>query len=178
MDLVTNEKPVKEQVRFAKKKIQLISFSNTDLFSGIPRVNLRLWRETPQNPQQLSAFNSILPYDLPDIENPAEFTPASDPDFEQYLESKSYAEQKATAPTKEEIFEVPAPLSKNNYLHAYDNEPDMLWLDNDLFGSDKDTSDTSSQARSNSLSPDNQKILEELFKSAREEAFEDKELFY
>ena len=54
----------------------------------------------------------------------------------------------------------------------------MLWLDNDLFGSDKDTSDIPSQARSNSLSPDNQKILEELFKSAREEAFEDKELFY
>ena len=148
--------------------------------SGIPRVNLRLWRETPQNPQQLSAFNSILPYELPGSKNPEEFA-QSDSEFEQYLESKSYAEQMATAPTKEEIFEVPAPLSKNNYLHAYDNEPDMLWLDNDLFGGGaKDSSETDlPQGRSNfQIDGNNQKILEELFKSAREEAFEDKELFY
>ena len=102
----------------------------------------------------------------------------SDSEFEQYLESKTYAEQMATAPTKEEIFEVPAPLSKNNYLHAYDNEPDMLWLDNDLFG-DKSSESDLPQGRSNfQMDDDNQKILEELFQSAREEAFEDKELFY
>ena len=139
-------------------------------------MNLRLWRETPQNPKQLSAFNSILPYELPSKKPQEQFQ--SDSEFEQYLESKTYAEQMATAPTKEEIFEVPAPLSKNNYLHAYDNEPDMLWLDNDLFG-DKSSESDLPQGRSNfQMDDDNQKILEELFQSAREEAFEDKELFY
>ena len=54
----------------------------------------------------------------------------------------------------------------------------MLWLDNDLFG-DKSSESDLPQGRSNfQMDDDNQKILEELFQSAREEAFEDKELFY
>ena len=142
------------------------------LILGIPRINLRLWRESHQSPQQLSALNSILPdfsYSLPTNNLQSQV----DEDFEQYLESKTYAEQKATAPTKEEILEIPVPLSRDNYLHAYDNEPDSLFLD-DLI---KDSA-SQPQGRSNVEFNTDNTLLEELFKSAREEAFEDKELFY
>ena len=101
------------------------------------------------------------------------FTNQIDSDFEQYLESKTYAEQIATAPTKEEIYETPKPLSRDNYLHAYDNEPDNLFLD-DLI---KDSASPQGRSSFNEQAQNN-KLLEELFKSAREEAFEDKELFY
>ena len=83
------------------------------------------------------------------------------------MQDKLLSEKLALAPKPEtDINEVPKPLSRENYLHVFDNEPDPL-----LFN------DASPQARSGFEFESNRK-LEELFKSAREEAFEDKNLFY
>ena len=91
--------------------------------TGIPRVNLRIWAENPARPQQLSSLNSVLP----DLSNdlPQEFD--EDADFVQYLKDKNHLETLALAPHPEtETPEVPKPLSRDNYFHVYDNEPDPL----------------------------------------------------
>lgn len=136
--------------------------------SGIPRVNLRVWAENDIRPQQLSSLDTVVPDFLNELPpQTPEFTP-NDLDFEQYLKDKSDTEQIALAPKPEtETNEVPTMLSRENFFHAFDNEPDPLL--NEI--------ESSPQARSNF--EESHRLLEELFQqSAREEAFEDKPLFY
>jgi len=146
--------------------------------TGIPRVNLRVWAESQSGPQQLSVASSVLNREgslvLPDFGNDLSSNSATsgpnqeDLDFQQYLNDKSNAEELAFSPKPEtDSDEIPKPLSRENYLHVFDNEPDPLLLFNDA----------SLKARSGFESETNRK-LEELFKSAREEAFEDENLFY
>ena len=134
--------------------------------TGIPFVNLRAWHEGDLKPQQLNAalpgFYSINEPDLPDFS-------ANDLEFEEYLKTKIFAEQEALAPNiAEGLDELPKPLSKENYLHVFDNEPDPLLANesNDL-----------EQAKGRA-SLDHTRMLDDLFHSAREEAFENQELFY
>ena len=141
--------------------------------TGIPRVNLRSWAEKQTGPQQLSSLTSVLPdfsNELPTNSEDSGQPNQEDLDYQQYLKDKSHAEKMALAPKPgdTDIDEVPKPLSRDNYLHVFDNEPDPLFFNLD---------GASPQARS-SAGFESDRKLEELFKSAREEAFEDENLFY
>ena len=95
--------------------------------TGIPRVNLKLWAEKPAGPQQLSSLASVLPDLTNDLPSNPQFDD-EDADFVQYLKDKTYLEELALAPKPEtDTNEVPKPLSRDNYLHVYDNEPDPLF---------------------------------------------------
>ena len=118
------------------------------------------------NPQELSALNSILPSVEHETSSGSSAFSKVEPEFEEYLKNKLEAEEQALAPNKLGTDEIPKPLSRENYLSAFDNEPDPLFPDAfKARSADKSAEEKHSQ-------------FDELFKSARGEAFNDKDLFY
>lgn len=121
--------------------------------TGIPRVNLRAWAEKPAGPQQLSSQVSLLPDFINELPPNAPEFGQLDLDFQQYLQEKSSAEKIALAskPGIKEVDETPTHLSRENYFHVFDNEPDPL------------LNEIGPQARSEV--EQSRRLLEELFQS-------------
>ena len=156
--------------------------------TGIPTVNLRVWHEGDLKPQQLSALPDVI------AENNQKFyslteNEKDDPEFEKYLQEKEFAEQEALGAEQYGLDEIPKPLSKENYLHVFDNEPVDLWIDQNgledlVNGESKNIPGISPSykgGRSNfqkKSTTHHRPVFEDLFHSAREKAFEDQELFY
>jgi hypothetical protein len=147
--------------------------------TGIPSVNLKLWSENPEKPQQLNA--AVFPQAEKPVKQP--FDNEIDFDFEQYLKDKKSAESAATSyayAPESALNEIPRPLSREQYYHVFDNEPD-----NPLFNGDSNDLDLDPEqqqqvkgSRRSSMEHSEKRMLDDLFNSAREEAFEDKQLFY
>ena len=89
---------------------------------------MKAWYDGNLKPQQLSAalpgFAETYQAKTPEIS-------PNDLEFEQYLKKKEFAEQGALAQNiAEGLDEIPMQLSRENFLHVFDNEPDPLWSDN------------------------------------------------
>ena len=129
----------------------------------------------------MSALPDVIQENSPN--NQQFYTLEDDPEFEKYLQEKEFAEQEALGVEQHGLDDFPKPLSKENYLHVFDNEPVDLWIDQngleDLVDDDKNIPEISYKGgRSNFQKNTHHPVFEDLFHSAREKAFEDQELFY
>ena len=148
--------------------------------TGIPTVNLRVWHEGDLKPQQLSALPDVIQENSPNNDQKF-YNLENDPEFEKYLQEKEFAEHEALGVEQNGLDEIPKPLSKENYLHVFDNEPLDLWIDQngleELVNNHKNPEISYKGGRSN-FQKSNTPMFEDLFHSAREKAFEEQELFY
>ena len=114
--------------------------------AGIPRLNLKVWAENSaeSRPQELSSWSSFISDGMQHFSSASDQFNDVDFDFEQYLRQKIEVETEALAANSEaDLAEVPTQLSRENYFHVFDEEPDPLI--NELFASRENRASSQAQ---------------------------------